>query len=885
MNRSKPVIAVVAILVISLLYLSLAGTPRLSVLAWPIRDADGTGRTVLFPWVGRNAPGIPPTPTTTPTLAPTPIPTPEAQCTPPSPMTIVTDSVPLLNPALAYDTKNNRFLVVWESLPPLDSGDAGQVWAQLLKPDSQPVGEPWLLSRGHSLAARPDVAYNPISREYLVVWCKTTNDGHGEIHRQALSPSGDRRFANTRVVSDVGLWSQTSIACNANTGRYYLAWSDAPIASQADIYGLELDPEGNVSSTVIDLCPGGGIEKEVDVAYNAERGTFLVAWEDHSSGHNQGKVCYTILDHEGMPWGRSYVDPISSAPQSLPALPDSSIGREWLVLWGDARLPGDWDIWSMLVPGGSPGLVSNHRTQQRYSGVASDEAKQYLLVWHNTPPDPPDDDISSDVFACCMDQVGQALGNVWTLASDSYGQSAPAVAFSNENGTYLVIWQHREEDLYELRGVPVTSCVSWPPKLQVALTVEPRAACRGDTLQYQVSIYNSSPRPATNIVFTDSFGTDLALVGGSVTTSHGTIRSGQNTGDTQVQVDISSIPCGSTVVIRFEAKIATPLSSGLAEVSNQGWVNCDGLSGIPSDDPQTKVPGDPTIVQIGQLKALQQDKLVNDADGDTVASPGDTLEYRVEVTNKTTCAQHDVILRESLEPNTELVASSVQADLASTIITGNDPGAKDIEVHLGAMLPGDTRVVRFRARVKQAPPPSPIEICNQGSVESHESGTIDTDDPDTEEASDATCMPIVLFWDDGHDDTGIPLEPQSGHQLAVRFSMPSQRKVTKFIFWLGSKTPPKTVKLRLQDCQATDIVTSTATLTVSKGGWVVVDLPEHDKCTDCFFAVFEYATDLDLYLGLDKTSIYKDTSYEGPPLLPCTEGNIMIRALTERQDH
>jgi uncharacterized repeat protein (TIGR01451 family) len=875
MNRSKPVIAIVAILVISLLYLSLAGIPRLSVLAWPVRDADGTGRTALFPWVGRNAPGIPPTPTPTPTLTPTPIPTPEAHCTPATPTTIISDTEPLLNPALAYDAKNNGFLLVWESLPPLDSGDAGQVWAALLEPDGTLTGEPWLLSRGHSLAARPDVTYNPISREYLVVWCKTTSDGHGEIHRQVLSASGDRRFTNTRIIPDVGYWSQASVACDVTSGNYYLAWSDAPTSSQADLYGIALNPEGNPSSTTIDLCPDGNLEKEVDVAFNVNQGRFIVAWEDHSGDHSQGKVCYTIIGDRGVPWGRIYLDPVSPAPQSLPSLPDFSIGSEWLVLWGDARLPGDWDIWSMLVPGGSPGLVSNHRTQQRYSAVASDEADQYLLVWHNTPPGVSGKAASSDVYATCMDKVGQASGDVWTLASGSYGQGSPAAAFGSEEDTYLVVWQSHEGDTYELRGRPVMSCVSRPPELQVTLSVDHRVACPGDALRYQMSIYNSSPRPAHEVVLTDTFGTNLALTAGTVTTTHGVVLSGQNPGDTQVKVDIGSIPCGTAVMISFEAQIGAPLPPDIAAVSNQGWVTGAELSPIPSDDPMTPALGDPTVVQVeGMLKALLRDSLVLD-----------TLEYRAEIHNTGACTQHDVWFKEHPEPNTTLVEGSVQASPGSPIVRGNSPGDTDIQVRVGSIPPGESRVVSFRVTVKPASPPGPIEVCNQGTIEGSASGHIDTDDPDTTEVGDATCTPIVLFWDDGQDDTGIPSAPLPGHQLAVRFTVPPQRTATKLIFWLGSGTSPKTVNMRLQDCQATDIVTSTATLTVTKGGWVAVDLPRHDKCVNCFYAVFEYATDLDLYLGLDKTSINPDTSYEGPPLLPCAEGNIMIRALTERQDH
>jgi len=126
----------------------------------------------------------------------------------------------------------------------------------------------------------------------------------------------------------------------------------------------------------------------------------------------------------------------------------------------------------------------------------------------------------------------------------------------------------------------------------------------GDTLLYEVTIWNEGAIDATGVVFTDTPDSHTTLVEGSVSTSKGTVIEGNTAGDSSVGVAIGTVlgggPATETVTISFQVTINDPLPPGLYQVCNQGTIDSNEAPPVITDDPDTSASNDPTCTPLGR---------------------------------------------------------------------------------------------------------------------------------------------------------------------------------------------------------------------------------------------------------------------------------------------
>jgi len=118
----------------------------------------------------------------------------------------------------------------------------------------------------------------------------------------------------------------------------------------------------------------------------------------------------------------------------------------------------------------------------------------------------------------------------------------------------------------------------------------------GDTLRYTISIQNNGEQDAADVVFDDIPGANTALAAGSVTTSQGTVTTGNTVGDTTVSVALGEIGGGGgSATVGFNVTIDDPLPDGTYFVENQGTLSGPDFPDEPSDDPDVPGDDDPTV--------------------------------------------------------------------------------------------------------------------------------------------------------------------------------------------------------------------------------------------------------------------------------------------------
>jgi uncharacterized repeat protein (TIGR01451 family) len=291
----------------------------------------------------------------------------------------------------------------------------------------------------------------------------------------------------------------------------------------------------------------------------------------------------------------------------------------------------------------------------------------------------------------------------------------------------------------------------------------------GDILLYNVTIRNSGNTAATAVVFTDLPDSNTELVVGSAQTSQGTVTQGNTAGDTAVGVNIGTIPPGASVTISFRAKINDPLPIGVTQVANQGLISGSNFPTVPTDDPTTPNPGDPTVTPITlapRIIASKIDKLVVDLDNNRAPSPGDTLLYQITIQNTGNGAALGMIFSDVPDPNTKLVVGSVQTSQGA-VTTGNLAGDTNVAVNIGT-IPGRgaSVTISFLVTINNPLPAGVVRISNQGVAAPTNGPAVPTDDPNTPTPDDPTNTPVTaapvltadkavsLFADP--DNNGVP---------------------------------------------------------------------------------------------------------------------------------
>ena len=124
----------------------------------------------------------------------------------------------------------------------------------------------------------------------------------------------------------------------------------------------------------------------------------------------------------------------------------------------------------------------------------------------------------------------------------------------------------------------------------------------GDILYYLLQIVNSGNVAATEVVLTDTPGSQTTLQAGSTQLSQGAATSGNGSGDTTVAVNVGTIPANATVNVAFRVAINQDATSAVANQAVVEYVNPNVTVSqkmrVLSDDPDTTATNDPTVTPL-----------------------------------------------------------------------------------------------------------------------------------------------------------------------------------------------------------------------------------------------------------------------------------------------
>lgn len=319
------------------------------------------------------------------------------------------------NPAVAYNSTANEYLVVWQGddntglladgeeeifSQRIEANTGAEIGGDLRLSDMGPNGDPLYDARA------PAVIYNSIANEYLVVWHGDDNtallvDGELEIFGQRVSAIGVEIGSDFRI-SAMGPDGNTAyegvmpdLAYNSTTNEYLVVWHGDDktailVEGELEIFGQRLDASANQIGTddmrLSDMGPNSNLNFAggfPEVAYNHVAQEYLVVWlgDDNTSPlvDEEFEIFGQRLTGAGVETGANDFRLSDMGPDGehigygaeRPHLACTASGSEVLVVWSGAD--------------DGPGLVPNETEVfgQRYQPTA--DYPIYLpLVLHNS---------------------------------------------------------------------------------------------------------------------------------------------------------------------------------------------------------------------------------------------------------------------------------------------------------------------------------------------------------------------------------------------------------------------------------------------------------------------------------------------------------------------
>ncbi|MDY7075302.1 MAG: FG-GAP-like repeat-containing protein [Chloroflexota bacterium] len=506
-----------------------------------------------------------------------------------------------VDPAVAYNSINNEYLVVWEGEDDTDFGSG-----PLVDGEEEIFGQRINAATGAEVgtndfrisdmgatdgsgdydARNPAVAYNSTNNEYLVVWYGDDDtgsliDNENEIFGQRINgATGAEVGTNDFRISDMGGTGNTTyaaynaaVAYNSTNNEYLVVWYgdddiDSLVDDENEIFGQRIygdrssgDEVGNNDFRISDMGGTGNADydgNDAAVAYNSANNEYLVVWHGED---NTG----SLADNEREIWGQRIYGDRSSGDEVgnndfrisdmgttdgdttyngyYAAVAYNSANNEYLVVWqGDDDVGGlandEGEIFAQRIYGdrssGDEVGTNDFRVSDMGGiGDANYDASQadvtynstdneYLVVWQSDDNTGGLVDNEWEIFGQRLNgatggEVGDndfRLSDMGGIGNTTYNGWYADVAYNSTNNECLVVWYgddntgslaDNESEAFGQRWAPPA------PDLSIIKSVTPSAAYPGEAITYTLTFSNAGSALASGILITDRIPVSLTV--------------------------------------------------------------------------------------------------------------------------------------------------------------------------------------------------------------------------------------------------------------------------------------------------------------------------------------------------------------------------------------
>ena len=347
-------------------------------------------------------------------------------------------------PAIAYNWKHREYLVVWENMW---GGGGHDIYAQRISDQGEVLS--WFsVTAGANNRMQPDVAYDPVNDQYLVVWIYDVhgNGSDWDVHGRLIPWNGDDPNPNEFAICN---WASSQWKPRVTYGRaqeeFLVVWMNAPAAVPTYISARRVTAaNGGLPAGGFTISSGSENRDHPDVAYNLARNEYLVVWDVDYGGASTGLDIHAVrLEGNGNELGGGEFG-IAGWPddEARPAVAACDAADQYLVGWQSLQT-SVYNLYVRFIRGdgtmdGGPEEIGGSPFNETEHDIAcSISGQEYLVAWQQysgspTGPSVWGRQVHSDK------SIAPEFGIIAGATGDE--RTHPAVAGGYVN--YLTAWEH-----------------------------------------------------------------------------------------------------------------------------------------------------------------------------------------------------------------------------------------------------------------------------------------------------------------------------------------------------------------------------------------------------------------------------------------------------------
>ncbi len=345
----------------------------------------------------------------------------------------------VLSPSLAYDSQNNRYLIVYLKS---EFPNPPSVYGHLLNCDGTAYGDEILISEGEYQRWNPSVAYDRANQRFLVVWSEYNSSTSYDIYGQMVNANGTLSGSNFAIANANQGQYYPQAAYDAANQRFLVVWEDLRNGTY-DIYGQLVNANGSLYSGNFIISDAANSQERPALAYDNSNQRFLVVWADTRGGSDYD-IYGQLVNANGTLSGSNFVISDAASAQYNPSLAFDSTNQRFLVTWEDSRGGSYYDIYGQLVNANGTlnnnnFVISDEDFDQLCPSVAFDSVTQrFLVVWEDIRSDE-----TYDIYGQYVNANGTLSGANLAISEASYDQRTPVVAYNLNFANFLVAYETR----------------------------------------------------------------------------------------------------------------------------------------------------------------------------------------------------------------------------------------------------------------------------------------------------------------------------------------------------------------------------------------------------------------------------------------------------------
>jgi hypothetical protein len=289
----------------------------------------------------------------------------------------------------------------------------------------------------------PALAYDSVNQRFLIVYGKSY-DPPGpeledfEIFGRIVSKTGNVVVPDFPITNELASWQQyPAAAFDPTHNRYLVVWQDHRLGAVWEIFGQWVNATGTLEGLNFLLGNPGGEKLFPQVAYDPVNQRFLVVWNQRVG--LKSYVYGRIINGDGsFLSGDFLIAGSSTCDRRYPQTAFDPASQRYLVVWdrqcGGVSTVGGRSIKADgLMPDLEFGIVAEVGENLRLPGIVqASSSQEFLVIWEK--------ESSREIYGSLLNPLGTILKPKFPITSGAVAYGRPEVAYDHSKARHLVVW-------------------------------------------------------------------------------------------------------------------------------------------------------------------------------------------------------------------------------------------------------------------------------------------------------------------------------------------------------------------------------------------------------------------------------------------------------------